>query len=122
MASVVSSDESRAVSTFYSAFADAKEKITKRNFPCRDRVAHLRDEIRRHKFLREIFTAATGVLRAAHGSKAGRQPDDVVAVTVPDAQRIGNSAKSSMVIGAMILRTALPYHGGRPLYYRPGDG
>src|SRR5216684_2840423 len=36
-----------------------------------------------------LFDGSDGVLRAAHGSKAGRQPDDVVAVTVPDAQRVG---------------------------------
>src|SRR6266851_701635 len=40
-------------------------------------------------FALRIFDGSDGVLRAAHGSKAGRQPDDVVAVTVPDAQRVG---------------------------------
>src|SRR5260370_23331327 len=40
-------------------------------------------------FALRIFDGSDGVLRAARGSKARRQPDDVVAVTVPDAQRVG---------------------------------
>src|SRR4030088_230658 len=49
-----------------------------------------------------IFDGGDGVLRAAHGSKAGRQPYDVVAVAVPDAQRVGETGKELGWLGGAI--------------------
>src|ERR1700738_806099 len=52
-----------------------------------------------------IFDGGDGVLRTADGSKAGRQPHDVVAVTVPDAQRVRKlHEKLGLVSGAIDIQ------------------
>src|ERR1700738_4584930 len=55
---------------------------------------------------RRVFDGGDGVLRTADGSKAGRQPHDVVAVTVPDAQRVREMGKElGWVSGAIHIQS-----------------
>jgi hypothetical protein len=80
-------DEGRAT-PFLFGLADAKEKIAE-NFRAAIGVADFGMEFDGINLAVGIFDGRDGVLRAPDGSKAWGQAHYVVAVTVPDAQRVG---------------------------------
>jgi hypothetical protein len=80
-------DEGCAAPLFF-GFADAEKKIAK-NFGAAVGVAHFGVKLDGVNFAMRIFNGGNRVLRAPYGAKSGRQPDHMVAMTVPDAQRLG---------------------------------
>src|SRR5258708_26035226 len=80
-------DEGRATPLFF-RFANAEEKISE-DLCATVGVAHLGMELDGVNFAVRIFDGGDGAVRAADGAEAGRQSDDVIAVTIPDTQGLG---------------------------------
>jgi len=116
-------DESRAAPLF-SALQTRKRKLRRISVP-RSVLAHLGMKFDGINFAVRIFDGSDGVLRAAHGSKAGGSPTTWSPLTVPDAQRIGKLREEfGLVIGAIDIKNgaAIFTAGGRLYFFRPGDG
>src|SRR5258706_8971724 len=79
-------DEGRAAPLFF-RFANTEEKIAK-DFGAPVGVADLGMELDGVNLAVWIFDGGDGAVRAAHGAEAWRESDDMVAVTIPDAQRL----------------------------------
>src|SRR6266404_4718319 len=80
-------DEGRAAPLFF-RFANAEEKIAE-DFGAPVGVADLGMKLDGVNFAVGIFDCRDGAVCAAHGAKAWWKSDDMVAVTIPDAQRLG---------------------------------
>src|SRR5712671_352716 len=80
-------DEGRAAPLFF-GFANAEEKIAE-DFGAPVGVADLGMELDGVNFAVRIFDGSDGAVRAANGAEAWRESDDMVAVTIPDTQRLG---------------------------------
>src|SRR5882762_10616372 len=78
-------DEGRATPLFF-GFANAEEKIAE-DFCASVRMADLRMKLDGVNFAVRIFDGGDGAVCAADGAEAGWKSDDMVAVTIPDAQR-----------------------------------
>jgi len=72
-----------------------------------------------------IFDGGNGAVRAAHGAEAWWKSDDMVAVTIPDAQRLGKLGEELGFVGGVldVQYGAARIHDVRrvPLF-RPDDG
>src|SRR5712672_3029560 len=80
-------DEGRAAPLFF-GFANAEEKIAE-DFRTAIGVAHFRMELDGVNLAMRIFDGGNSAVRAANGAEAWRESDDMVAVTIPDTQRLG---------------------------------
>src|SRR5712664_2314341 len=69
-----------------------------------------------------IFDGGDGVLRAAHGSKPGRESHDMVAVAVPDAQRVGKFGKElGFMIGIFNIQNGAAIFAARRRLHFPAQ-
>jgi len=93
-------DEGRAAPLFFS-LADAKQKIAE-DFGTAIGVAHFGMEFNGVDLALRVFYRGDGVVGAADGAKSGGKTDDVVAMTVPDAERIGKFGKELGLVGGAV--------------------
>src|SRR5882762_9858221 len=80
-------DEGGAAPLFF-RFANTEEKVAE-DLCATVGVAHLGMELDCVNFAVRIFDGGDGAVCAADGAEPGWQPDDMIAVTIPDTQRLG---------------------------------
>src|SRR5882762_7672931 len=93
-------DEGRATPLFF-GFANTKEKIAE-DLCTAIRVADLRVKLDGVNFAVRIFDGGDGAVRAANGAEAGWQPDDVIAMTIPDAQGLRKLGEELGLVGGVL--------------------
>src|SRR6266478_713621 len=93
-------DEGRATPLFF-GFANAEEKIAE-DFRAAIGMADFRMELHGVNFAVRILDGGDSAVRAANGAEAGWQPDDVIAMTIPDAQGLRKLGEELGLVGGVL--------------------
>src|SRR5712671_1787309 len=93
-------DEGGATPLFF-RFANAKEKIAE-DLCAAVGMADFRMKLDGVNFAVRIFDGGDGAVCAADGAEAGWKSDDVIAVAIPDAQRLGKLGEELGLVGGVL--------------------
>src|SRR5712671_1690460 len=93
-------DEGGATPLFF-RFANAKEKIAE-DLCAAVRMADFRMKLDGVDFAVRIFDGGDGAVCAANGAEAGWESDDVIAMTIPDAQGLGKLGEQLRFVGGVL--------------------